>query len=299
MCYVLITPARNEEKYISFTLDAVVRQSVTPARWVIVSDGSTDRTVEIAKGYQKNYPFIHCIDLPVRKERNFAGKVLAIQKGFDYLTKDNVQFDYYGNLDADVSFDPDYYEQQLKLFESAPKLGIIGGQLYDYEDGKFTRLSYGLHSVAGPIQFFRKACYEDIGGYVASRIGLVDAIAEVSARMKGWTTHTFPDLPVKHHRKTGSEGRGLFRAALKEGKMDYHFGLHPIFHLGKSLRRCFKKPIVIGSFLRSFQYFWCAARSEERPVSNEFVQFLRNEEKETAARIVLGNRSCHMKRGPY
>ncbi|HRG52810.1 MAG TPA: glycosyltransferase family A protein, partial [Bacteroidia bacterium] len=44
MKYYVITPAKDEEKFIKFTLDSMVNQLLKPAKWIIVDDGSTDNT---------------------------------------------------------------------------------------------------------------------------------------------------------------------------------------------------------------------------------------------------------------
>jgi glycosyltransferase involved in cell wall biosynthesis len=292
MKYVLITPARNEELYIEKTIISVINQTVLPLRWIIVSDGSTDRTEEIVEKYIPDHSFIELIKLPFRNERHFAGKVNAIKEGFKSLA--NLSYDYYGNLDADVSFNKDYFEVLLNKFINDPSLGICGGRLYDKINDRFVELRYSLESVAGPIQFFRRKCYEEIGGYVESKSGLVDAIAEVTARMKGWKTYTFKSLKVHHHRKTGSEGKNIWRAVIREGYTDYLFGVHLLWNLLRSFQRINKSPIIIGSFLRMFGYWTYKARRVKRPVSKEFVKFLRDEEK-LKFKIYFPKRNYHEK----
>ncbi len=276
--YILISPVKNEAGYIEKTIESILNQCLMPACWVIVNDGSTDDTKKIIEKYSNKTPFMHLINLPVRDERHFAAKVWAIQKGFDYIQSRKIVYNYYGNLDADVTFDKNYYDFLINKMQEDPGLGITGGQLYDFNGEGFTKLDYGLHSVAGPVQFFRKACYEAIGGYTPSKVGLVDAMAEVKARMKGWKTLTFPELVVRHLRKTGSEGRTLIQSAKREGMMDYYFGIHPLFHLGRSVQRFFKPPVCIGSFLRTGNYLFHSITAKERPVSKEFIHFLHQEE---------------------
>lgn len=275
--YVLVTPTRNEEAYIEKTIQSVVKQTILPKRWVIVNDGSTDSTTEIVRKYAINFNFIRLVELPKRKERHFAGKVNAIKAGFNYLGDEDYEF--YGNLDADVSFDSKYYEILLDKFEEDPALGISGGRLYDKINEKFVKLNYSSESVAGPIQFFRRKCYEDIGGYVLSKAGLVDAMAEVTARMKGWQTSTFSELKVFHHRKTGSEGRNIWQVTKREGSMDYLFGVYPLWNLFRSLQRINKKPYIIGSIIRIYGYWDNQIKKVKRPVSDEFISYLRKEEK--------------------
>jgi len=287
MNYVLITPARNEELYIEKTIISVINQTILPIKWIIVSDGSTDKTEEIVEKYIPENSFIELIKLPLRKERHFAGKVNAINEGFKAIK--NVNYKYYGNLDADVTFSNDYYKNLLDKFEKDPTLGICGGKLYDRINEKFVELNYSLESVAGPIQFFRKTCYEEIGGYKASKAGLVDAIAEVTARMRGWKTYTFTSLKVFHHRKTGSEGRNIWQVARREGNTDYLFGVHPLWNLLRSFQRINKKPYIIGGFIRMYGYWVHQIKKVKRPVSDEFIRYLRREEKLKIKFYILTN----------
>src|ERR1700736_3447127 len=72
--YVLITAARNEEAFLENTIAGVTAQTRLPEKWVIVSDGSTDRTNEIVSNHAKLHPWIELVRRPDRTERHFAGK---------------------------------------------------------------------------------------------------------------------------------------------------------------------------------------------------------------------------------
>ena len=133
---------------------------------------------------------------------------------------------------------------------------------------------------------FRRSCYEEIGGYTPSKNGLVDAIAEVTARMKGWQTHTFSEIKVHHNRKTGSENRNIFLSTLREGKMDYLFGLHPIFHIGRSIQRIKFYPVFLGSVFRTSSFIFHYIKRTKRPVNEDFMKFLRNEEKQKIKKYI-------------
>src|SRR5215469_3579447 len=108
MRYILISPARNEAAFIGKTLDSMVRQTVLPQRWVIVDDGSTDQTAQIVKQYADQFDWITLLQRPKRAHRSFAGKVDAFNVGLDSVR--SLAFDVIGNLDTDLSFDPDYLE---------------------------------------------------------------------------------------------------------------------------------------------------------------------------------------------
>ena len=98
-------------------------QTLPPLKWVIVSDGSTDGTDEIVRGYAAEYPWIELVRTAERKERHFAGKVYAFNAGYERVR--NLDFDIVGNLDADVSFEPDHFEFLVSRMEENPKLGHL------------------------------------------------------------------------------------------------------------------------------------------------------------------------------
>src|SRR6185503_12459166 len=124
MNYALITAARNEEAVIATTLESVVVQTRLPERWVIVDDGSTDSTAEIVASYVARFPWIVLLRRPARVQRNFAGKVHAVNAGLEALQ--DLRFDVLGNLDADVSFERDYMEFLLGKFAEDSTLGVAG-----------------------------------------------------------------------------------------------------------------------------------------------------------------------------
>src|ERR1700691_2440170 len=122
--YVLITPSRNEARFIEETLKSVVAQTILPLKWVIVNDGSTDATGEIMAKYAAQYSWIELVNRPVRKERHFAAKVQAFNAGLERVKQ--LQYDIIGNLDADVSLDPDHFQFLLSKFRQESRLGVAG-----------------------------------------------------------------------------------------------------------------------------------------------------------------------------
>ena len=200
--YVIITPARNEAAFIEKTIQSLIVQTVLPKRWVIVSDGSTDGTDEIVEKYREGRPWLELVRLPERRERHFAAKVQAINVGYGRVK--DLAFDVVGNIDADVSFGPDFFEFLLGKFAAMPRLGVAGT---DYVEGDFHsfRDSYiNPDHVNGQCQLFRRQCFEEIGGYVPIKGGGIDWVAVTTARMKGWTTRSFAERTFNHHRKMGT-----------------------------------------------------------------------------------------------
>jgi hypothetical protein len=274
--YVLITPARNEEDYIEKTIQSVISQTVLPMKWIIVSDGSTDKTDDIVGRYLEKYPFIDLLRRKGDPRRNFGSQVHAINAGYEKLQ--GLEYDFIGNLDADVSFPPDYYETLLKRFSARPRLGLGGGCIYEEQKGQFkSRGGNRTSSVPHAIQLFRRCCFEEIGGYVPLKYGGPDWHAEVMARLKGWEVESFVDLPVNHHKPTLT-AEGKLKGGFRQGRMDYSLGSNPFFEVIKCLVRVRLKPYGLYSVCRLAGFVWGYVIREERPVSAEFMKFLREEQ---------------------
>jgi len=276
--YIIITPAKNEAKFISKTIESVINQSVKPLIWIIVDDGSTDKTTEIVKNYETKYSFIKLVNRASREKRNFGNKVFAIKRGFQEVA--NLEYDYYCNLDADVSFDLNYFEFFLREFEKNLKLGICGGKVFDLVKGSFIEQKYELHSVAGPVQFFRKECYESFGGYQPFKSGFIDGHAEISARMNGWETKTFPELRVNHYRPAGTAKGSRIKMLYEGGKFEYRFGYLYLYHILRSMKTFTQKPLVIGGFASIFGYLSCIISNEKKSVDKNFIRYIHHEQKD-------------------
>ena len=275
--YIIITPARNEASYIEKTINSVINQTVLPLRWIIVDDNSGDNTTEIVGKYLNRYSFIRLVKNVSEEKRNFGNKVYAIRRGFEEVK--NIEYDYYCNLDADVSFEPNYFDTLLKKFEENPRLGICGGRVYDLLNGKLREQKSELHSVAGPVQFFRKKCYESFGGYQPSPIGFIDGYAELSARMNGWKTKTFDELTVYHHRPEGTHRGSKLKHCYEGGQIEYLFGYSYIYHIIRNLPRIFNKPFFMEYIATLAGYHCLLFKRKTRFVKQDFIHFVRIEQK--------------------
>lgn len=276
MNYVLITSARNEEKFIDGTIQSVVAQTHLPERWVIVDDGSTDRTAEIVEGYVADHPWIELVRRPRRLDRNFAAKAHAVNAGLEHMR--SLQFEALGNLDADVSFEPDYMAFLMQKFSEDPTLGVAGTPFTEEGYDSMKDSFEGENYVAGPCQLFRYRCFEEIGGYVPNRAGGVDWIAVMTARMKGWTVRSFPGKRFHHHRTMGTAEKGALSALFSYGEKDYYLGGSPIWQLFRVAYRMTKKPVLTGGLALLFGYCSAALRRMKRPVSAELMRFHRREQ---------------------
>lgn len=274
--YVLITPVRNEGDYIERTIKSVITQTIKPLKWIIVSDGSTDDTDGIVQKYLTDYKFIELIKTGDNTTRNFASKVTAFNVGYEQVR--DLEYDFIGNLDGDVSFQPDYFKEILDRFDKNEKLGIAGGIKYDYEKGKYRKIYSARNSVCGAYQLFRRECFENVGGYKPLKYGGVDSFVETMARMHGWEVRSYTDLVLYHHKPTGGGTNNVIKRRFRAGIKFYMIGYHPIFPIIRFLSRVYQKPYIIGSLVSISGFLWANLRKFKRPVSDEFVKYLRTEQ---------------------
>ncbi len=281
--YVLITPARNEEASIGRTIQSVISQTVLPEKWVIVSDGSTDRTDEIVNGYLRGNPWIEFARMPEHRDRHFAAKVQCFDAGYERVR--GIAFDIIGNLDADITFDEGYLESLISKFAEDSRLGVAGtpfvedGKHYDY---RFTNIEH----VSGACQLFRRECFEQVGGYEPIRGGGIDWVAVTTARMKGWKTRTFTDKTCLHHRKMGTGNVSPLRTWFRQGCKDYTLGNHLLWEVFRTLYQMARKPYMIGGLFLLSGYVLFALKGEKRPISKELMRFVQSEQKERLRKIL-------------
>jgi poly-beta-1,6-N-acetyl-D-glucosamine synthase len=286
--YVLITPARNEAEFIELTLHSVIAQTIRPIKWVIVSDGSTDGTDEIVRRYAADHSWIELVRTPERRERHFAGKVQAFNAG--YARVQNLDYEVVGSLDADISFDEDYFSFLLRKLVGDRSLGLVGTPFKEGTRPTYDYRFVSIEHVSGACQLFRRECFEQIGGYVPVKGGCIDHIAVISARMKGWKTRTFTDKVCLHHRQMGTAQDSLVMARFRNGRKDYVIGNHPVWELFRASYQMTKKPVVIGGLMLVSGYVWALIRRVERPVSPESVAFYRREQMQRLKKFFSGNR---------
>ena len=243
MRYVVITPVRDEEAYLASTIQCVAAQTIRPTEWVIVNDGSKDKTAKIIDEYAMRYPWIRTIHRKDRGARKAGGGVVeAFNDGYSTLNCKDWQF--IVKLDGDLTFEPDYFENCLDEFERDPKLGVGGGVIcYDVNGMKTFEEAPAFH-VRGATKIYRKECWDGIGGFWPAPGW--DTLDEVKANSLGWNTRSFRNLHLLHHRKTGAAD-GLWPTLVKYGRANYICGYHPLFMLSKCIIRLVKRPYILGS----------------------------------------------------
>ena len=258
-------------------MDSVVAQTVTPQMWVIVSDYSVDGTDEVVRSYAEKHSFIRLCRKDEPTERNTAAKVNAIHTGIEALGQ--TVYAYIGNLDADVSFGENYFETLIERFECDATLGVIGGRIFQMDArGRARESDASAESVAGAVQFFRRECFDQIGGYQPIAGGMEDGIAEITARYHGWNTRSYADLPVVHHRELGTAERSVYEARFKSGLTEYVVGFGFAYHLLRAFSRVSERPYVVGTALILAGYTWALLSRQPKVVPHEIAKFIRHEQ---------------------
>jgi poly-beta-1,6-N-acetyl-D-glucosamine synthase len=274
--YILITPAHNEALLIGKTVKSVIAQTIQPKLWVIVNDASNDSTPDIIHAFSQQHNFIHLLNINRTAGRHFGNKVNAFNLGLAKVLP--LKFDFIGNLDADVTFEPDYFENLLQRFEDDVKLGLAGGMVHTRTGTHYLCQGVALDSVCGSVQLFRRKCFEDVGGYRPFPNGGIDTAAEIVARMKGWKVRTVPELHVLEHRLTGSATASPFFSRIKEGRRMYYLGYSPLFFLVRCIYRLAEKPMLIGSIAAIYGFVKSMILREPIALPSDVVAFLRSEQ---------------------
>ncbi len=273
-----MTAAHNEEAFIEGTIRSVLSQTIMPRRWVIVSDNSTDHTDEIVQKHARKSEFIHFLRITRKPGHSFGAKVRALHRGCELL--EGTSYDYIGNLDADISLEPSYFERLIQHLCQNPRLGIVGGFVYeDSGQGYRSRRINRIHDVGHAAQMIRRECYEEIGGYAVLKYGGEDWCAQTKAKMLGWQIEAFPQLKIFHHRHTGGTSSPISNA-FRLGRLDYSFGSDPTFEFVKCLGGVGERPYLLGALARMAGFILPHFAGEERGVPTEVVSFLRWEQRD-------------------
>jgi poly-beta-1,6-N-acetyl-D-glucosamine synthase len=271
MKYVIVTPVRDEAKYIRPTIESVRRQTIQPAEWVIVDDGSTDGTSEILDAAAKQTAWIRVVHRRNRGFRKAGGGVMeAFLEGYNSISRQDWNF--VVKLDGDLSFATDYFEKCFEHFSRDPQLGIGGGEIQHDISGTLKVEENPKFHVRGATKIYRRACWEAIGGLWQAPGW--DTIDEVKANMLGWNTYAFTDLRLFHQRFTGSE-EGLLRDRVKKGVAFYVSRYHPLFVAASCLRRIPQKPYLVGSAAILYGFVKAHLTRAPRLEDRSYVAYIR------------------------
>jgi glycosyltransferase involved in cell wall biosynthesis len=274
--YVVITPAFNEERNIPHTIRSVLSQTVTPLKWVIVDDGSTDATAKIAANLTRHVDWVSIANS--RKGGDYdllkGSEIKAFMRGYQDIK--HLQYDLICKLDADISFGPDFFEKLIDKFHKNPRLGIAGGWLYTKTDDSEIVEDVPCFHVRGATKVYRRDCWNDIGG-LKMDLGW-DALDIYAARHCGWITWSFKDIKAIHHEKTGSKD-GPLKGQIRYGRVYYLMGSSPLYTILKALSLLIKFPTVVGVLATLYGYFGSLLRGEGRLTDGALLRYVRKQQR--------------------
>jgi glycosyltransferase involved in cell wall biosynthesis len=273
--YVLISPYRNEADYMRRTLDSVVAQTIRPALWVIVDDGSTDATPDILAEYASTHDWIRVVQKPDRGHRAVGpGVIEAFYAGYD--TIDPAAFTYSCKLDLDLDLPERYFETLIERMEENPRIGTCSGKPYVRHAGRLISERRGDEMSVGMTKFYRQSCFEDIGGYV--REVMWDAIDCHKARMKGWIAVSWdhPDLNFEHLRPMGSSQTSIWTGKRRHGFGQYFMGSDFPYYCATCLFRMTERPFLLGGLAMLQGYVTAWLRRDRQLDDPDLVAFIRS-----------------------
>lgn len=275
--YCLITPCRDEAAHARRTLESVAAQTLPPALWVIVDDGSRDETPAIVEGYVKTLPYLRLVR---RENRGFrkvgAGVIEAFNAG--YATIDPLDFDYICKLDLDLDLPPGYFEGLIRRMEAEPRLGTTSGKPWFVHprSGALVPEVCGNEMSVGMTKFYRRRCFTELDGFVSQVMW--DGIDCHRARMRGWLAESVPDPSLRfvHLRPQGASQTGIWTGRVRAGFGQYFMGTAPVYYLASAAFRAFEHPAILGSLAMLWGYARSALRRLPRYEEPGFRAFLRH-----------------------
>lgn len=272
--YVLISPCRNEADFMRQTLDSVIAQSIRPAKWVIVDDGSTDGTSQILAEYAARHDWISVLTRPDRGRRAVGpGVIDAFYAGYDSIDAD--EYDYLCKLDLDLRLPPRYFEVLMQRMEANPRIATCSGKAYIETNGNLENEGHGDENSIGASKFYRVSCFEAMGGFV--REVMWDGIDCHRCRMLGWMACSWDDRDLRfvHLRPMGSSQQSIFVGRMRHGYGQYFMGTGLLWMLATAVYRIPERPYVIGGLFILWGWLRSALQGKPRYEDPEFRQFLR------------------------
>jgi exopolysaccharide biosynthesis WecB/TagA/CpsF family protein len=275
--YLLVSPCRDEAKYLRRTLDSVALQSVLPALWIVVDDGSTDETAAILEEYSRRLPYLRVVRRDDRGGRQVGpGVIDAFYAGLEEVRLED--FDYLCKLDMDLDLPARYFEILMERMESNPRIGTTSGKPWFVhpKTGALVPEICGDEMSVGMTKFYRVACFKEIGGFV--RQVMWDGIDCHRARMLGWIAESIDLEPIRfvHLRPQGASDRGIWTGRLRAGFGQYFMGTSPIYYFAVATSRLTAHPALIGSVAMLWGYLRSWLKGLPRYDDPEFRRFVRS-----------------------
>ena len=255
--YAVVTPVRDEEENLARLAECLTTQTLLPERWIIVDNGSSDGTDQLARRLAATYPWVTAASAPGEATpvpgapivRAFHAGLAQVHEYVDVIVK----------VDADISIDRAHFETLVTAFDDDPTLGIAGGHCYEREGDEWLPAKSNGNHVRGAVRAYRRACLEELLP-LAERTGW-DTIDEYQAAARGWTTATVEGLRFNHHRAVGARDGGRFRRWKAKGSASHFVGYRPLYLVLRALYNSRSDPAAVAMI---WGFAAAAARGEPR-----------------------------------
>jgi glycosyltransferase involved in cell wall biosynthesis len=272
--YVLISPCKDEARYVERTLASIDRQTIRPTQWVIVDDGSVDDGMAIVERWRARMPFIKVVRRDSGARQVGGGVVRAF---YDGLAAVDVHYDFLCKFDVDLEMPPRYFEVMLERMAADPRLGTCSGKTFyrHPKTGASIVEVHGDEQSTGPCKFYRRECFEAIGGFEFD-VGW-DAYDCHKARWMGWRAQSWddPEIRFEHLRLMGSSQKSIYHGRVRHGRGAYLLGSHPLFFCLAAARRAVtQRPYVTGAMALAYGYFQAAATRAKRHGDADIIRFV-------------------------
>jgi poly-beta-1,6-N-acetyl-D-glucosamine synthase len=291
---LVISPVHNEVGHIKRVARAVAAQRRPPDAWIVVDDASTDGTLELLRGLEREIDFLTVLSAPPmpptrgRDRLAHAAEIRAFNHGLAGIEWQS--FTHIAKLDGDVELPADWYEQLLQHFTQDPSLGIACGQLEEIVDGHSRVLPIPTHHVHGALKLYSRTCLQAIGG-IQERLGW-DTIDEAYARMHGLKTCSFDQPIAIHHRPSASRG-GVLRGRARHGACAYISHQSLPWVAARALKVGRARPVAIGGAAFLFGYLQAALSRTRRLEDPALRRFVRRELRARVWRALIPARVGH------
>jgi poly-beta-1,6-N-acetyl-D-glucosamine synthase len=243
--YAVITAARDEAANLPRLAACLAAQTLLPREWIIVENGSSDGTLEVARRLAGEQPWIRILELPGTPSADRGAPVVrALHAGIAVIAK---PIPIVINVDADISMERDYFERLVGEFEADSTLGIASGGLLELDRGEWRRRHLTGTTVVGASRAYRWECLQDVLP-LEERVGW-DGIDEFRANTRGWTTKLFDEISVSHHRREGERDGPTWQARWNQGRAAWYMGYRAWYLLARSLWHMRREPGAFGMVL--------------------------------------------------
>ena len=282
--YLIIMPCRDEAEFLQKTIDSIAAQTIKPAKWLVVDDGSTDETPQLLEKAQEYMPYLQVVRREDRGKRSVGpGVIEAFYAGLDAVNLDD--YDFVCKLDGDLEFKPRYFERLMELMDEDPLLGNISGKLYLEYGDKLVEERLRNDNAVGPSKFYRVECFKDIGGFV--RQVSWDGIDGHVCRLNGWipAARDEEELQITHLRRMGSSEISFWEGRKRHGRGKYFMGSRFYFVFAMAIYRMFERPFIVGGIGIIVGYIKAVMQGQNRYDNPEYLRYFRRYELES---LLLG-----------